>query len=565
MVVLGIVIARAMSIPVVALSQRWIVDATGSVVGVVAAALVGAVAYAASASGGRIQLTMRDVITDRVRLVLDEEVLDAATRMPTLDQVERSDYQDRIALTLNGTEALASGLWIAVETATAVLGLLFSIVLLASVDGLLAYLALLCLPPLLIARTGQRIIARAEEASAYSFRRADAYHRLCIDPRTAKEVLVSNNIGLLDGVADGLWRDAVATTLKARFRAMYFQLLGWGVFAAGFAVALVIVTNHVADGSASLGDVVLVISLCTRLRGQMSFSVQLLSDFSSSVTAADHLVWLQAQADEDPLRGDQPPDAFSAGVTFVDVTYKYPGAAVPALTNLNLTIPAGTVLGIVGLNGAGKSTFVDLLTGNRRPTHGTIVVDGRPLSDLAPALWLQQNAATFQDFAKFEFLLRESVGTGDVSRLQDERAIESAIRRAGASNMLEGSLTLGTQLGPRFGGVDLSHGQWQRVALARCLMRDRPLILTIDEPSAALDPETEYVMFQRIEKIARELGARTGSITVLVTHRFSAVGMADMIVVLDERTIKESGSHAELLAANGLYARLYRAQAEGYA
>lgn len=96
-------------------------------------------------------------------------------------------------------------------------------------------------------------------------------------------------------------------------------------------------------------------------------------------------------------------------------------------------------------------------------------------------------------------------------------------------------------------------------------MRDRPLILTIDEPSAALDPETEYVMFQRIEKIARELGARTGSITVLVTHRFSAVGMADMIVVLDERTIKESGSHAELLAANGLYARLYRAQAEGYA
>lgn len=144
------------------------------------------------------------------------------------------------------------------------------------------------------------------------------------------------------------------------------------------------------------------------------------------------------------------------------MTYKYPGAAVPALTNLNLTIPAGTVLGIVGLNGAGKSTFVDLLTGNRRPTHGTIVVDGRPLSDLAPALWLQQNAATFQDFAKFEFLLRESVGTGDVSRLQDERAIESAIRRAGASNMLEGSLTLGTQLGPRFGGVDLSHGQWQR-------------------------------------------------------------------------------------------------------
>lgn len=200
------------------------------------------------------------------------------------------------------------------------------------------------------------------------------------------------------------------------------------------------------------------------------------------------------------------------------------------------------------------------------PTSGRITVDGTDLGRLEPDEWRRATSAGFQDFVRFEFLARETVGVGELSRLEDEEAVRSALGRASADEVLdvlpEG---LGTQLGRRFDdGHELSTGQWQKLALGRAMMREVPLLLVLDEPTASLDPMTEHALFEHYAGAAERIGAERGSITLLVSHRFSTVRMADLIVVVDGGRIEEAGSHEELMARGGLYAELYEIQARAY-
>jgi len=199
------------------------------------------------------------------------------------------------------------------------------------------------------------------------------------------------------------------------------------------------------------------------------------------------------------------------------------------------------------------------------PTSGAILVDGQPLARIPAEPWRERLAGAFQDFVRFEFTAQHSVGLGDLSRLDVEPAVVAAVARAGATDVMEKLPSgLGTQLGPTWpGGVDVSFGQWQKLALARGFMRDEPLLLILDEPTAALDAETEHALFERYAQAARGPDAH-GRITVLVSHRFSTVRMADFIVVLDGSRVVESGSHEQLMARQGRYAELYRIQARSY-
>ncbi|HUZ78335.1 MAG TPA: ATP-binding cassette domain-containing protein, partial [Chloroflexota bacterium] len=199
------------------------------------------------------------------------------------------------------------------------------------------------------------------------------------------------------------------------------------------------------------------------------------------------------------------------------------------------------------------------------PTSGRILVDGVDLRALEVEDWRTRLAAGFQDFMRFEFLAGEAVGVGDLPRVDHEPAIELALARAGASDMV-GALANGlrTQLGLSFDGAELSGGQWQKMALARAMMRPIPLLVLLDEPTAALDAEAEYALFQRYATAARDAGQRSGAITVLVTHRFSNVRMCDLILVLASGRLVEQGSHEQLVAAGGLYAELYELQARQY-
>jgi ATP-binding cassette subfamily B protein len=197
-----------------------------------------------------------------------------------------------------------------------------------------------------------------------------------------------------------------------------------------------------------------------------------------------------------------------------------------------------------------------------------VLVDGVDLARMPADEWRAALAGAFQDFFRFELLARQSVGVGDVPRIADETAVLAAVGRAGATDVVDRlAAGLDTQLGPTWpDGVEVSFGQWQKLALARGFMRDEPLLLVLDEPTAALDAETEHALFERYAIALRTASgsAANGRISILVSHRFSTVRMADRIVVLDGARVVETGSHDELIAAGGTYAELYQIQAAAY-
>jgi ATP-binding cassette subfamily B protein len=220
------------------------------------------------------------------------------------------------------------------------------------------------------------------------------------------------------------------------------------------------------------------------------------------------------------------------------------------LADVHLHVPAGSTLAIVGENGAGKTTLAKLLLRFYEPTEGAIRLDGVDIRRFPVDGWRDRLSAGFQDFAQLRFLARESVGVGSLPRIEDRVTVAAALDR-GAAGDLPAKLPAGleTQLGREFeGGVDLSTGQCQKVALARAMMRDDQLVLILDEPTASLDAATEHALFERFAEQARSAAARSGTVTLLVSHRFSTVRMADMIVVVDGGRVMECGSHHDLQA-----------------
>jgi ATP-binding cassette subfamily B protein len=228
-------------------------------------------------------------------------------------------------------------------------------------------------------------------------------------------------------------------------------------------------------------------------------------------------------------------------------------------------LPAGSVVAIVGENGAGKTTLVKLIAKMYEPSSGSILLDDTPLARVRADEWRARLAGAFQDFFRFEFRAGHTVGLGDVPRMDHESSVLAAVERAGAGDVVAHlPLGLDTQLGATWpGGAELSFGQWQKLALARGFMRDQPLLLVLDEPTAALDAETEHALFERYAAAMRGAGGE-GRITILVSHRFSTVRMADLIVVLDGARLVEVGTHDELMARKGQYSELYGIQAAAY-
>ncbi len=253
-------------------------------------------------------------------------------------------------------------------------------------------------------------------------------------------------------------------------------------------------------------------------------------------------------------------DGAEEGIVFDDVGFQYPGKEDWALRHVSLHVRRGERLALVGHNGAGKTTLIKLLAGLYEPTEGRVLVDGRPVTAWDAEALRSRIGVVFQDFAQYQLTVRENVGVGEVDSIGDTPRIERSLERAGAADFIA-SLPQGieAQLGRRFrDGVELSGGQWQKIALARAFMRDGADILVLDEPTAALDAEAEHAVFTRFSELTRD---RT---CLLVSHRFPTVRMADRIVVLDGGRIVEQGTHESLVAAGALYARLFELQAAGY-
>ncbi len=252
--------------------------------------------------------------------------------------------------------------------------------------------------------------------------------------------------------------------------------------------------------------------------------------------------------------------AKSTGIAFDNVGFRYPDSDQWALRNVSLRVPSGEKIALVGHNGAGKTTFIKLLTRLYEPTEGKILLDGKDLRDWDRDALRARIGVVFQDFNEYQFDLGENVGIGSVEHIDDDARVERAIDLGGAREVVEG-LSKGkkTQLGRWFkDGTELSGGQWQKIALARAFMREEADILVLDEPTAALDAEAEHAVFERFKTLAK------GKTAILISHRFPTVRMADRILVLDAGHIVEEGTHQELLDERGRYAHMFELQAHGY-
>ena len=344
--------------------------------------------------------------------------------------------------------------------------------------------------------------------------------------------------------------------------------LGGLVQGVALATGIAILTFGVASqpggaGSLALGVVVLQAALSQAGRlGMMG------ADLAANTFAARKLLWLlhYTPTVATPARPRAVPRALASGITLDNVTFTYPwGDSRFALDQVSLTLHAGTTVALVGENGAGKSTLVKLLCRFYDPTSGRIAIDGVDLRELDVHEWRNASTGSFQDFLRLHLVARESIGVGDLRGIDNVSRVREAATRGGAAPVVD-RLPAGyeTQLGTEFvGGTDLSVGQWQKVALSRSLMRQTPLLIVLDEPTAALDAGAEHALFEQYAAEARAARER-GAITLLVSHRFSTVAMAEDIVVLHHGHVAEQGSHDELLALGGRYATLYRMQAAAY-
>jgi ATP-binding cassette, subfamily B, bacterial len=248
------------------------------------------------------------------------------------------------------------------------------------------------------------------------------------------------------------------------------------------------------------------------------------------------------------------------GIRFEHVSFTYPGSESPALEDVNLHIRAGTSLALVGENGSGKTTLIKLLTRLYEPTSGRITLDGLDLADWDEAALRRRIGVIFQDFVRYQLIVGENIGTGDVRHIADEARWREAAEKGMAAPIVEElPERYHTPLGKWFNqGRDLSGGEWQKVALSRAFMRTEADILVLDEPTASMDAAAEAKVFEHFRTLTR------GRIAILISHRFSTVRMADQIVVLQDGRIVERGSHDALIRENGHYAMLFRLQARGY-
>ncbi|MEU4448049.1 ABC transporter ATP-binding protein [Actinosynnema sp. NPDC050801] len=507
-------------------------------------------------------------LSELAELDFDERVIEVSNGSAGIEHHERAEHADTWTVLRQEGRQFRTGLEALLNGVGLVLAVVLTGVLLAVQNPLLLLLPVAAVPPLLAGRAAERVLDRARTATAEPTRTALNLFHLATSARVAGEVRVSRVQGELRARHERLWAQATRGLWRAQLTATWMRAAGQVFFALAYIAGVLLVVRDAIAGRRGVGDVVLVIVLAAQVNQQVATAVTLLQDLQRMAGAYRRLTEVTASvtaADPAP-RPESPPLRLRDGIELAGVAFTYPGTDVAVLHRVDLHLPAGATVAIVGENGAGKSTLVKLLCGFYRPSEGRILVDGADLHHMPVDEWRGRIAAGFQDFVRYEFPAQQVVGLGDLPRVSSEPAVLAALDRAGATGVVRDLPDgLRTHLGKSYAdGAEPSGGQWQKLALGRAMMREAPLLLVLDEPTSALDPEAEHVLFQRYADHARRVARRTGGITVFVSHRFSTVRMADLIIVVRDGRVVETGDHASLTAAAGLYAELFALQAKAY-
>lgn len=538
-------------------------NARSVVMGAIGLALGPSLMMAAGGFGVRMRLTL----VEKTTFAFESRFAEVSSTVATLTHHENPEFRDKLELLQQNKTILGSTTHALIYSFIFVMNTTATFFVVASLHPLLLLLPLFGIPSAVVAIIGQRWFRRSEEETAPSLRLARHLYETGMNAGPSKELRVFGLQREIRRRHNAAWMVAHRRAMGVRWRTSLLGSLAFAFFAIGFVGSIVFVVLRAVNGLATPGDVVMAIMVAGQVNQIVTMGAQQLAWMGESLRYAGRFRWLLDHVDRE--RADAPtgaaPTMLREGILFEHVDFAYPGTEVPVLQDVSLLLPAGSVVALVGENGAGKTSLVKLLARFYSPSSGRIIVDGVDLSAIDVEAWRERMTAGFQDFTRLEFLVRQAVGVGDLPKIEDEARVMSALERSGGADVFETLPDgLGTQLGRTWSdGAELSVGQWQKLALGRALMRRVPLLSIFDEPTASLDVETEHLLFERYAIEARTR-RDNGAITLLVSHRFSTVRSADLIVVIDGGRVVEIGGHAELMALGGLYAELYSIQARAY-
>jgi ATP-binding cassette subfamily B protein len=490
-----------------------------------------------------------------------DEILDVATEV-ALEEYEGPEFHDRLqrARLAAGAQssAVVFGLVTILSTLVVTIGVV--IVLLTVVPVLVPIAVLGFVPIALVNVRNNRARHQMEVELTELYRNRSYLEFLMTDRVEAKELRSFEVAPTLRRWHGDLW-----DTRLERLGTLVRRRLGLTTIGSLVTTAVLIATLSIAlilagRGSISIGDAAVAIVGLQQLSSRLQSAGAAFSGVHEGMTFLrdfeDFRATLPVIRDQRPTGiPPTPPTVLSVD----ELGYRYPGAPEEALRSVSFELRRGQIMAVVGANGSGKSTLAKLLCGLLPPTRGSIHWDGVALAACDPSLVRAQIAPVFQDFARYMLTIRQAIGLGDATRLDDEAGILRAAQEAGLDGLIGSHPTgLDTRLGKAFaGGTDISLGQWQRLAIARALFRDAPVLL-FDEPSASLDPRAEADLFDLLHSLCDD------RIVIFVSHRFATVRTADAVMVLDQGEVVELGSHDELMAAGGLYHDLFNLQADRY-
>jgi ATP-binding cassette subfamily B protein len=502
------------------------------------------------------------VLHSRLNLSINTRIIRKALDLD-LAHFENAEFYDKLQnarreADWRGLQIMNSGFYLVQNSITLVS---FAALLLRFSPLLAAVLFLATIPAFLAqsryAELNFRVISwRAPEARKLAY-----LEHLLTDYSAVKEVKLFGLGGpLLGRYADLFWKFLREDQVIAQKRSL--ASLGWGLLATlTYYFSYAWIVWRAAGGAITLGDMTLYLAVFRSSQNTFESIFNGLGELYENGLFMSNLFAFLALAPQMSTATTARRSASSAarGVEFRGVSFRYEGHETWALRDINLTIRPREKIALVGPNGAGKTTMIKLLTRLYDPTEGEILFDGVDLRQYDPVELRRRIGVIFQDFVHYHLSAAENVGFGQVEALDDRPRIQAASRKSGAHEVIEAlpegyETTLGRWF---FGGRELSGGEWQKVALGRAFMRECDL-LVLDEPTASLDAENELRVFQQFRALTEERMA------VIISHRFSTVRMADRIYVLDEGRVIEQGTHAELLALGGTYARLFTLQAESY-